>query len=121
MRESEKKVYNDRVEYFKNGKRHRDDGPAIEFKDGYIEYWENGEFIKGCLRRYSNPPPLKYRYSRRDICGWMDVTEAEIIARLSKFHTPDYAEKFIRSLNARPGVEISTGIATYKAEKEVAK
>lgn len=29
-------------EYFLNGKRHREDGPAIEWSDGTYEYWING-------------------------------------------------------------------------------
>jgi hypothetical protein len=29
-------------EWYQNGKRHRDDGPAIEWPDGCKEYWING-------------------------------------------------------------------------------
>jgi hypothetical protein len=114
MSESEKKVYSDRIEY-------RDRDGRLYLLYGDVEYWEHGTLIRTDMRRHSNPLPLKYRYSRRDICGWKEITKDDIIERLSKFHSPDYAEKFVRDLNARPGVEISTGHATYKAEKEVAK
>ena len=29
--------------WYLNGKRHREDGPAIEFAKGYKEWWLNGE------------------------------------------------------------------------------
>ena len=29
-----------------NGKRHREDGPAIEWANGEKQYWIHGEFIK---------------------------------------------------------------------------
>jgi hypothetical protein len=32
----------DRIEYWENGSRHRDDGPAIIRQDGYKEYWKDG-------------------------------------------------------------------------------
>ena len=33
------------VKYYQNGKYHRDDGPAIIYLDGTVEYWQNGELI----------------------------------------------------------------------------
>lgn len=33
-------------EWYLNGKRHREDGPAIEYPDGSKEWWENGIRIK---------------------------------------------------------------------------
>jgi hypothetical protein len=30
----------------KNGKRHRENGPAIEWRDSVTEYWINGKRIK---------------------------------------------------------------------------
>ena len=30
------------IKYYKNGKLHREDGPAIEWYDGTIEWWLNG-------------------------------------------------------------------------------
>ena len=35
-------------EWFKNGLRHRDDGPAIEKADGTKEWWKNGEEVNIC-------------------------------------------------------------------------
>ena len=32
--------------YWVNGLRHRLDGPAVIYPSGKVEYWENGEFIK---------------------------------------------------------------------------
>lgn len=31
--------------WYKNGKLHRDDGPAVEYSDGYKEWFLNGEKI----------------------------------------------------------------------------
>ena len=30
------------VTYYKNGKIHREDGPAVEYRDGTKEWWLNG-------------------------------------------------------------------------------
>jgi len=38
------KVYDDRTEWFnKNGKKHREDGPAIEWNDGYKRWFIDGK------------------------------------------------------------------------------
>jgi hypothetical protein len=34
------------VEYWVNGRLHREDGPAKEYSDGIKEYWVNGKKIK---------------------------------------------------------------------------
>jgi hypothetical protein len=34
---------NGRQDWWKNGKRHREDGPAVVFPDGTQEWWKNGE------------------------------------------------------------------------------
>ena len=39
----EVKVYEDRVGWYQKGKRHRLNGPAIEYEDGYGEYWVDGK------------------------------------------------------------------------------
>jgi hypothetical protein len=40
-----KSEYKDKVEYFnEQGKRHREDGPAIEHKDGYKSWYINGQW-----------------------------------------------------------------------------
>jgi len=31
--------------WYKNGKRHRENGPACEYADGSIEYWYNGNYL----------------------------------------------------------------------------
>jgi hypothetical protein len=35
-----------KAEWFLNGKRHRVGGPAIEYQSGWCEYWEFGKYKK---------------------------------------------------------------------------
>jgi hypothetical protein len=35
-------IFSDRIAWFKNGLRHRDDGPAIEYVDGNKAWYKNG-------------------------------------------------------------------------------
>ena len=37
------KVYYDRTEWFKEGKRHREDGPALEWADGHKIWYKEGK------------------------------------------------------------------------------
>jgi hypothetical protein len=52
MKEYTVKVYEDRTEWWFNGKLHREDGPAVEYTDGYKLWFINGiqlsvaEFLK---------------------------------------------------------------------------
>jgi len=32
--------------WYQNGEKHRTDGPAVEFSSGNVEYWENGKEIQ---------------------------------------------------------------------------
>ena len=32
--------------WFRNGRRHREDGPAIEYSDGVKQYWYEGELYE---------------------------------------------------------------------------
>ena len=43
MKEYTVKVYNDRTEWFLNGKLHREDGPAVEWNSGDKEWFLNGQ------------------------------------------------------------------------------
>ena len=44
MKEYIVKVYEDRTCWYnKDGKRHREDGPAVEWSNGYKEYYINGK------------------------------------------------------------------------------
>jgi len=43
MKEYHVKVYEDRTEWFLNGKRHREDGPAREWADGDKSWYLNGQ------------------------------------------------------------------------------
>lgn len=68
--------YYDRVEYYKNGKLHREDGPAVIYNNGRKEWWVNGrrhreggpavEWINGTNQYWThgrywgdNPPTLQ--------------------------------------------------------------
>jgi len=35
--------------WYQNGKRHREDGPAIEYADGYKVWYQDGKFLRSCL------------------------------------------------------------------------
>ena len=37
------KVYNDKIKWYLKGKLHREDGPAVEYNDGYKEWFIDGE------------------------------------------------------------------------------
>jgi hypothetical protein len=37
------RVDRDRTEWYLNGQYHREDGPAVEFENGYKEWWLNGK------------------------------------------------------------------------------
>jgi hypothetical protein len=43
MQEYQVKVYDDKTEWYQNGKCHRLDGPAVEYASGYKAWWLNGE------------------------------------------------------------------------------
>ena len=45
MQEYTVRVYDDVTEWYQNGKYHRTDGPAKEYADGSVEYWEKGNPI----------------------------------------------------------------------------
>ena len=48
------KIYDDRTEWFLNGNRHREDGPAVEFSDGHKEWFLNGK------RHRTDGPAIEY-------------------------------------------------------------
>jgi len=43
MKEYRIKVFNNRTEWYKNGQRHREDGPAIEYTNGDKAWYKNGQ------------------------------------------------------------------------------
>jgi len=43
MQEYQVKVYENRTEWYQNGKLHRLDGPAVECTKGYKEWYQNGQ------------------------------------------------------------------------------
>ena len=62
------KVDKDKTEWYLNGQLHREDGPAIEYKDGYKAWYLNDnrhredgpaiEFSDGCKEWYINDKEL---------------------------------------------------------------
>ena len=39
----DKKIFSDRIEYYKDGKLHRENGPALEYADGVKIWYKEGE------------------------------------------------------------------------------
>jgi hypothetical protein len=64
MKEYQVNVYANRTEWFLNGKRHREDGPAVEYTNGHKQWRRNGnlhredgpavEYADGSKRWYLN-------------------------------------------------------------------
>ena len=46
-------------EYYINGERHRDDGPAIEYADGFQQWWKNGRIHR------EDGPAITYSSGRK--------------------------------------------------------
>ena len=57
MKEYKVKVHNDRTDWYNlEGQRHREDGPAVEYADGYKAYYLNGKLHRedGPATEYEN-------------------------------------------------------------------
>ena len=95
------KVVNDSEEWWLNGLRHREDGPAIESKNGGEEWWLNGKrhredgpairnisksswFCEGLRHREDGPPAVELRNGS---CKWWllgnELTQEEYIQATS--------------------------------------
>ena len=50
------------IEYYQNGRLHREDGPAIERVDGYKSWYKNGELHRedGPAVEYENDPDIEH-------------------------------------------------------------
>lgn len=56
------RIFHNRIEWYnKDKKLHRDDGPAVEFFDGYKAWWVNGELHR------EDGPAIVYSNGR---CSW---------------------------------------------------
>ena len=78
MKEYTVKVYNDRTEWFLNGKCHREDGPAVEWEDGTKNWWLNGK------RHREDGPAIEWADGGKS--WWLNgkkLTEAEFNARMN--------------------------------------
>ena len=61
------KVFEDRTEWFLNGKYHREDGPACEYTSGSKEWYKNGNYHRedGPALEYSNGTKYWYKNGLR--------------------------------------------------------
>jgi hypothetical protein len=61
------KVYNDKTEWFLNGERHREDGPAVEFNDGSKYWMQHGKFhrLDGPAIEHKNGNKYWYKKGKR--------------------------------------------------------
>ena len=92
-------VYKHKTEWWLNGKRHREDGPAIEYQDGTKAWWLNGKrhredgpayeeangdkswWLNGIWHR-EDGPAIEYEDGRKE--WWLNgkrLTESEFDAR----------------------------------------
>ena len=88
--------YNGVLLHYKNGRVHREDGPAKIWPDGTMEWWFNGEIHNedgpSAIHEYIQTTPLKYTwhihgvgYTFDDWCKKLDKTDEEIILLKLKY------------------------------------
>ena len=89
------------IEYFSDGKLHRDDGPAIEYPDGHKEWWCHGKihreggpaliwcdgdkewWVNGQVHREDGPAVEEdnghkewwWQDRKLDVCQWNEITK----------------------------------------------
>ena len=65
-------------EWYRNGQLHREDGPAIEYANGYIAWYQNGQRHRedGPAVEYANGDKEWYRNGQR-------LTESEFLQQTS--------------------------------------
>jgi hypothetical protein len=74
-------VYKDRKEWYKNGKLHRENGPAIQYKNGFKKWYKNGILYRECgpkiikhnKKWFINGQSLEYELSivpKTSICSY---------------------------------------------------
>lgn len=74
-------------EYYRGGLRHRDDGPAVIYPNGTAEWWKDGTFIKVDVVYQSEPsphkppPPTNHQSTLRDI--YAKIKTASVRQQLS--------------------------------------
>ena len=101
MIEYKVKVYNDRTEWYLNGKLHREDGPAIECLNGYKLWYKNDklhredgpavehnnghkEWYKNGKRHREDGPAIEYSDGDKFWCiDGIELTEEKFNARLN--------------------------------------
>ena len=79
MNTSIKKIYDDRTEYTLNGKYHREDGPAIEWADGYKEWYLNDK-----LHREDGPAVEYNDGTKRWYLNGKEYTEEEFNQQMNQ-------------------------------------
>ena len=94
MQEYVVKVYENRTEWFQNGKRHRLDGPAAEWKDGCKMWFQNGK-----RHRLDGPAvELKDNDDRAYYINGVECSKAEYdrkVKELTKPKEPSCANKIV--------------------------
>jgi hypothetical protein len=76
MKEYQVKVYDNRTEWYFNGKLHREDGPAVERSDGY-KYW----YLNGKRHREDGPAVEWPDGSKSWWINGKNLTEQEFLNR----------------------------------------
>jgi hypothetical protein len=74
MKEYTVKVYENRTEWYLNGKCHREDGPAVEWSNG-DKYW----FLNGELHREDGPAVEYSDGTKSWYLNWIQLSEAEFL------------------------------------------
>jgi len=101
MKEYTIRVYDDRTEWHLDGVLHREDGPAVEFDDGYRAWYINGQFHRedgpavecadgtkvwyknGEVHRDDGPAGLYADGSEQWYLNDEEYTEAEFLAKIT--------------------------------------
>jgi len=109
------------VFYYKNNVLHREGKPAVEFADGWKEWWVNGKFIKAtegkklpkATKKISNPPPRELSISGRE-AATIEIEKERLKSRLDEafgsWRFPIRSEKSLNKIDptlSRHGVSSS--------------
>ena len=76
MKEYTIKVYEDRTEWYLNGETHRENGPAIEYADGYKAWYLNGN-----IHREDGPAVERVDGSKAWYLNGIQYNGAEFLAK----------------------------------------
>ena len=78
MKEYKVKVYENKTEWYLNGKCHREDGPAIEYANGTKAWYQNGK------RHREDDPAIEYPNGGKSwYLNGKELTEQEFNQRIN--------------------------------------